>query len=242
MERHLLLSALITISMFIASISKGQGFKPVQDKEAAQTKLGSEPPTEQKQFCALVADYRDMQNRYSQETNPIRKAGMLQPNPLRYEEQEKSFFAPHNQFANWVGVIHFSVVGKSVSVTFFPYCSAAQQSIQFSNATSTPSGLMTGMPPEDMQTVIQLNSPIATALQNATTYNQRVTVSGNLVAYSALTKLSGLMNTNRYAAARTYYKSRAGGAGASVAMPNYLVKFASITLLPDKPEPLPRME
>jgi hypothetical protein len=116
-------------------------------------------PDEQKEFCSIVEQYRDLQTRYSQETNPIRKAGMTQPKPERYEERVKQLFSPHNEFKNWIGTLRFSVVGKSVSIFFYPECESAQQFIQFSNATSLPSGLVTGMQPEDGGTIIRLDSP-----------------------------------------------------------------------------------
>ena len=191
-------------------------------------------PAEQKEFCSVVQQYRDLETRYSQETNPIRKAGMTQPNPLRYEEQVKQIFSPHNQFQNWIGTLRFSVVGKAVSIVFLPECGSTQQFIQFSNATPMPSGLITGMQPEDVGTIVHLNSPLAETLQSAHGANQRARVSGNLVPYSTLSRLGSALNTNRYAQARTYYKSRSGGMGASVALPNYLAKFTDIVLLPDK--------
>jgi hypothetical protein len=206
--------------------------------EAAQAPNGpaDEPaiPQEQTEFCSVVQQYRDLQTRYSQETNPIRKAGMTQPNPLRYDEQVKQIFSPHSQFQNWIGTLRFSVVGKAVSIVFLPECGSTQQFIQFSNATPMPSGLITGMQPEDVGTIIHLNSPLAETLRGANGANQRARVSGNLVPYSALSRLGNALNTNRYAPARTYYKSRSGGMGASVALPNYLAKFTDIVLLPAK--------
>src|SRR4051812_22384181 len=103
--------------------------------------------------------------RLSRSANPVqpgnqpdRKAGMTQPNPLRYEEQVKQIFSPHNQFQNWIGTLRFSVVGKAVSIVFLPECGSTQQFIQFSNATPMPSGLITGMQPEDVGTIVHLNS------------------------------------------------------------------------------------
>jgi hypothetical protein len=61
---------------------------------------GPDVPQEQKEFCSIVTQYRELETRYSQETNPIRKAGMTQPNPLRYEERVKELFSPDNEFRN----------------------------------------------------------------------------------------------------------------------------------------------
>jgi hypothetical protein len=61
--------------------------------------------------------------------------------------------------------------------------------------------------------------------------NPRAEVSGNLVPYSVLSRLGSALNTNRYAMQSGYYKSRAGGMGASVALLKYLAKFTDLVLL-----------
>jgi hypothetical protein len=216
---------LLTLSSAITFVAGPQAVTAVEEPVI---------PDEQKEFCSIVEQYRNAQTRYSQETNPIQKAGMTQPNPLRYEQRVKELFSPHNKFRNWIGTLRFSVIGKSVSIFFLPECGAAQQFIQFSNATPMPSGLITGMPPEDVGTIIRLDSPLADALREAKGANQRAKVSGNLVPYSALSRLENALNTNRYATARTDFKSRVGGMGASVALPNYLAKFTNVVLLPAK--------
>jgi hypothetical protein len=216
-----------TTFLFLLMLSEAMTFEARGQAPAAVEEAAV--PDEQKEFCSIVEQYRDTQTRYSQESNPIQKAERTPPNPLRYEEHVKELFSPHNEFRNWVGTLRFSVVGKSISLVFLPECGSTQQFIQFSNATPMPSGLNTGMQPEDVGTIIHMDSPLADTLREARGANQRAKVSGNLVPYSALSRLGNALNTNRYAIARTYFKSRAGGTGASVALPNHLANSPTLS-------------
>lgn len=184
-------------------------------------------PSEQRQFCSLVTEYRQLQQHYTQETNPIRKAAMRAPNPISYENRVKALF-PENKFTNWVGTVRFSVISNSVSISFLPECSEAPGAIQFGNATRAP-----GLPIEDSRTIVALDSSVASVLRTASSANPAALVSGELVPFSTLTRLNTLLAGNHggYAPQRGNYKSRSNPMGASIAFPNYLTKFSSISLM-----------
>jgi len=53
-------------------------------------------PDKQRKFCAVIEDYRDANTRYANEPNPVKRADMRKPDPLRLR-------APHRRPAGRVG-------------------------------------------------------------------------------------------------------------------------------------------
>jgi len=204
--------------------------KPVAATTAKVSSSPEEPDT-QKQFCALVDDNMRAQSAYARETNPIRKASMKQPNPQTAEAEIKNIFGQENQFVDWVGTLQFSVYQTSVSIRFIPDCNGATQHyIQFANNTA-----MRGLPLENERSVLPLSSPLAKSLAAAPSSNIRVTVTGEVIPFSSLTKFNNFLNGASHPASSLpmNYKSSAGSVGASVASPNYLTKFENINVLGD---------
>jgi hypothetical protein len=193
---------------------------------------GSEVPEQQKEFCELVASFQKEQVAYAQETNPIRKAGMRIPDPYRYESQVRDLFGPKHEFVNWTGTLRFGTSGRSIGITFTPTCDP-QQLIQFGNAIEQP-----GFPVQDTGgTVIHVDSPIGRMLANAKAGQQAATVSGHLIPVPGFVRfnqaLSGQANAGY---GRALFRSQMNPNGASLAQPNYLVKFTEVNLFEEKPK------
>ena len=96
------------------------------------------PPEQQQRFCELVARFREEATAYMQETNPIRKAAMISPDPYRYEPQVRTLFGPEHKFVNWTGALRFGTSGHSVGIVFTPTCDPPNPAIQFANAIEQP--------------------------------------------------------------------------------------------------------
>lgn len=187
-----------------------------------------EAPEEQRQFCSLVTQFQKEQMVYPQETNPIRKAGMLPPDPYRYEPQVRALFGPQPQFVKWTGRLRFATSGRSVGIVFTPTCDPPQM-IQFANFVEQP-----GFPGQDRATVIHTDSPLARTLAHAQASDQPALVSGSLVPISGLTRLNqALGGMPKSGQGRALFRSSFSSVGASLAQPNYLVQFTFI-LLPDE--------
>jgi len=142
----------IRFSAIMASEKAASASPPISPHEA---------PEEQRQFCSLVTQFQKEQMVYPQETNPIRKAGMLPPDPYRYEPQVRALFGPQPQFVKWTGRLRFATSGRSVGIVFTPTCDPPQM-IQFANFVEQP-----GFPGQDRATVIHTDSPIARTLSHA---------------------------------------------------------------------------
>jgi hypothetical protein len=126
----------------------------------------NQSPAEQRQFCALVERFQREQIAYFQETNPIRKASMPQPDPFRYEPEVQAIFGDERKFSRWTGTLRFSTSGRSIGIVFTPDCQPPQISIQFANAMEQP-----GLPTQDPATVIHTNSNIGQTLARAKSSN-----------------------------------------------------------------------
>ena len=184
------------------------------------------PPEQQQRFCELVARFREEATAYMQETNPIRKAGMISPDPYRSEPQVRTLFGPEHRFLNWTGTLRFGTSGHSVGIVFTPSCDPPNPAIQFANAIEQP-----GFAVQDRASVIHADSPIARTLAAAKAGDQPATVSGSWIPISGLARfnqvLGGPANTG---SGRALFRSQTNPSGASVAQPNYLVQFISVNL------------
>lgn len=185
-----------------------------------------EAPEEQKKFCELVTSFQKKQLAYVQETNPIRKAGMRTPDAYRYESQVRDLFGPKHEFVKWTGTMRFGTSGRSIGITFTPTCDP-QQLIQFGNAIEQP-----GFPVQDSAgTIVHVDSPIGRTLASAKSAQQATVVSGNLIPVPGFVRFSQALNgqaNNGYG--RALFRSQMNPTGASVAQPNYLVRFTSVNL------------
>lgn len=189
-----------------------------------------EPPEEQVQFCSLVAAYQREPIAYAQESNPIRKAGMRVPDPYRYESQVRDLFGAKHEFENWTGTVRFGTSGRSIGVVFTPACEPLEL-IQFGNAVEQP-----GFPVQDgAGTIIHADSPIGRTLARAKSAEQPAMVSGTLMPVSGFVRFSQALNGQANSGfGRALFRSQLNATGASVAQPNYLVKFTSVNLLDEK--------
>ena len=192
--------------------------------------LRSEIPEQQKEFCELVASFQKEQLAYAQETNPIRKAGMRIPDPYRYESQVRDLFGPKHEFVNWTGTLRFGTSGRLIGVTFTPTCDP-QQLIQFGNAIEQP-----GFPVQDSAgTIIRVDSPIGRMLASATTGQQAAAVSGRLIPVPGFVRFNQALSGQAAAGyGKALFRSQMNPNGASIAQPNYLVKFTELKLLEEK--------
>ena len=173
-----------------------------------------EPPEEQVQFCSLVAAYQREQIAYTQESNPIRKAGMRVPDPYRYESQVRALFGAKHEFENWTGTVRFGTSGRSISVVFTPACEPLQL-IQFGNAIEQP-----GFPIQDggAGTIIHADSPIGRALAGAKSAEQSAMVSGTLIPVSGFVRFSQALHGQANSGlGRALFRSQLNATGASVA-------------------------
>jgi hypothetical protein len=203
-----------------------QSLGPAVTPEKSPTP-GSEIPEQQKDFCELVASFQKEQLAYAQETNPIRKAGMRIPDPYRYESQVRDSFGPKHEFVNWTGTLRFGTSGRSIGVTFTPTCDP-QQLIQFGNAIEQP-----GFPVRDTAgTIIRVDSPIGRMLASAQTGQQAATVSGHLIPVPGFVRFNQALSGQVSAGyGKALFRSQMNPTGASIAQPNYLVKFTEVNLL-----------
>ena len=197
--------------------------------------LRSEIPEQQKEFCELVASFQKEQLAYAQETNPIRKAGMRTPDPYRYESQVRDLFGPKHEFVNWTGSLRFGTSGRSIGVTFTPACDR-QQLIQFGNAIEQP-----GFPVQDTAgTIIRIDSPIGRMLASAKAGQQAATVSGHLIPVPGFVRFNQALSGQASAGyGKALFRSQMNPNGASIAQPNYLVKFTEVNLLEEKTKASP---
>jgi hypothetical protein len=189
-----------------------------------------EQPEEQRQFCSLVAAFQKEQMAYAQEVNPIRKAGLRMPDPYRYEPQVRDLFGQKHEFTNWTGTLRFGALGRSVGIVFTPACTPPQM-IQFGNATEQPGMAVQ----EGASTIIRPDSLIGRTLSAAKSAEQAAIVSGMLIPISGFMRFSQALNGQANSGyGRALFRSQLNPAGASVAQPNYLVKFTSVQLVEDK--------
>jgi hypothetical protein len=214
------------------------GTSPKQQNAAApatSTNAAPEAPEEQVRFCSLLASFQREQMAYMQETNPIRKAAMRVPDPYRYEAQVRDLFGPKHEFMNWTGSLRFGMSGRSVGIVFTPACEP-QQVIQFGNAIEQPAFAAQ----DGAGTIIHIDSPIGRTLAGARSAEQPTIVSGTLVPLSGFARFSQALNGQANGGyGRALFRSQLNPAGASVAQPNYLVKFTSLNLLDQKAEAVP---
>ena len=184
------------------------------------------PPEQQQRFCELVARFREEATAYMQETNPIRKAGMALPDPYRYESQVRTLFGPEHKFLNWTGTLRFGTSGHSVGVVFTPSCDPPNPAIQFANAIE-----QAGFAVQDRASVIHADSPIAHTLAAAKAGDQPATASGSWIPISGLARFNqALGGTPNTGISRALFRSQTNPSGASLAQPNYLVRFTSVNL------------
>jgi hypothetical protein len=206
------------------ALPKQQPAPTVEPEKASR--VAPEPPNEQKEFCELVTSFQKEQLAYVQETNPIRKAGMRTPDPYRYESQVRDLFGPKHEFVNWTGTLRFGTSGRSIGITFTPTCDP-QQLIQFGNAVEQP-----GFPVQDTAgTIVRVDSPIGRTLASAKSAQQEAVVSGNLIPVPGFVRFNQALNGQANSGyGRALFRSQMNFTGASVAQPNYLVKFTPVKL------------
>lgn len=149
------------------------------------------------------------------------------PDPYRYESNVRDLFGQKHDFVNWTGALRFGTSGRSIGITFTPACNP-QQFIQFGNAIEQP-----GVPAQGSGgTIVHVDSPIGRTLASAKASQQPAVVSGNLVPVSGFARFSQALNGQANSGyGRAMFRSQMNPTGASVAQPNYLVKFTSVNLL-----------
>jgi hypothetical protein len=169
----------------------------------------------QQRFCEVLQNYRDSVARYTNEPNPIRRAGMSKPDPFEWEDRVFALMGTSGRFDNWRGTVRFHVEGQWVAASFFPACKGFGQAIEFSTAQHYLLGV------KENETLIPLNSPVARSLGKLS-LNQMVTASGHLFHMSVGGHL--LVKSD----SRQRYRNAADGPAASVASPRYLAAFDQI--------------
>ena len=139
-------------------------------------------------------------------------------------------FGPKHEFVNWTGTLRFGTSGRSIGITFTPTCDP-RQLIQFGNAVEQP-----GFPVQDTAgTIVRVDSPIGRTLASAKSAQQEAGVSGNLIPVPGFIRFSQALNGQANSGyGRALFRSQMNPTGASVAQPNYLIKFTSLTLPGEK--------
>ncbi|MBV9084601.1 MAG: hypothetical protein JOZ62_18150 [Acidobacteriaceae bacterium] len=168
-----------------------------------------------------MQDYRDANMRYTNEPNPIKRAGIRKPDPYDWEQRIVDVFGASGRFDNWTRTVRFHLDGNHIAVSFFPECEKFPEAVEFATAGRYVFGS------RDSNTMIPLHSPMAETLRQ-TNGNQKVIASGHLF-YLSHGNL-GNLSTGQKGELRQRYKSAPNYPPASVASPRYLAEFDSISL------------
>jgi hypothetical protein len=191
------------------------GFEYSPHATRTSTEAVATTPDKQQRFCEVLQHYRDSVARYTNEPNPIRRAGMSKPDPFEWEDRVVALMGTSGRFDNWRGTVRFHVEGQWVAASFFPACKGFGQAIEFSTAQHYRLGV------KENETLIPLNSPVARSLGKLSV-NQMVAASGHLFHLLVGGRL--LVKSD----SRQRYRNAADGPPASVASPRYLAAFDQI--------------